>query len=448
MIIGGKPGCNPAESSLKATDSKLHTISEFIIHSEIDNYNLYKLLEFCKQSKITHKLHGFAEKYTPVVSAARKPAPQSGIRAFLKEISNKNNTKNSSQQVEEKGEIIQAQPLVHILALLECLTSHNSDGRIVCTRQPTVGKATIKYLLLNPAPMFAEIMEKARSVILAGGTMQPVSEFTQQLFQVPETSRFTMFSCGHVIPRENILPLVLCQGPSGTTFDFSFQSRSSQAVLNEFGRLLGNICNIIPGGVVCFFPSYEYENEVYQHLDKNGTMEKISLKKRVFREPKKSSQVDSVLLDYAKTINQAKKNLLMNYIFSLGGKLSEGLNFSDELGRCVMVVGMPYPNIKSPELQEKMSYLERHVGVGAGRIHYENLCMKAVNQSIGRAVRHIGDYAAMLLVDHRYAKENICKQLPTWIAESLQIQERFGPAIGQIVKVGIKFQYFTILSLF
>lgn len=49
-----------------------------------------------------------------------------------------------------------------------------------------------------------------------------------------------------------------------------------------------------------------------------------------------------------------------------------------------MVVGMPYPNIKSAELQEKMKYLKENVSPNAGQIHYENLCMKAVNQCIGK----------------------------------------------------------------
>jgi chromosome transmission fidelity protein 1 len=70
----------------------------------------------------------------------------------------------------------------------------------------------------------------------------------------------------------------------------------------------------------------------------------------------------------------------------VGGKMSEGINFSDDLGRMIIMVGMPYPNIKSPELQEKMTYLNANFerdsqGRQPGQVHYENICMKAVNQS-------------------------------------------------------------------
>ena len=51
--------------------------------------------------------------------------------------------------------------------------------------------------------------------------------------------------------------------------------------IEELGRVLCNICNVVPGGVVCFFPSYDYEKLVISAWEKSGVLAKIQLRKKV-----------------------------------------------------------------------------------------------------------------------------------------------------------------------
>lgn len=86
----------------------------------------------------------------------------------------------------------------------------------------------------------------------------------------------------------------------------------------------------------------------------------------------------------------------------IGGRLSEGINFSENLARTVIVCGLPFANLHSVEIQEKMKYFDRAENTDLtfrGNDYYENLCMKTLNQAIGRAIRHINDYATIILVD-------------------------------------------------
>lgn len=103
--------------------------------------------------------------------------------------------------------------------------------------------------------------------------------------------------------------------------------------------------------------------------------------KKLFREPRSSNQVDKMLADYTAAAKSYERGAILLSV--IGGKLSEGLNFSDDLGRCVIVVGLPFPNINNPEMAEKMRFLDRSLGNGSGAEYYENICMKAVNQCIG-----------------------------------------------------------------
>lgn len=191
-----------------------------------------------------------------------------------------------------------------------------------------------------------------------------------------------------------------------------------------------NICSIVPSGVVCFFTSYSALESFIKFITDKKILDSIKVKKEVFIEPRQASKIDTVLEAYGKAIERFKRGPKTGaIIFSvIGGKLSEGMNFADALGRCVIVVGLPYPNKFNSELVEKMKYMEKHLGSSAGAIYYENLCMKAVNQSIGRAIRHIGDYATVLLLDERYHRTNVIEKLPDWIKCNLVKLSSYGKA--------------------
>ena len=111
--------------------------------------------------------------------------------------------------------------------------------------------------------------------------------------------------------------------------------------------------------------------------------------------------------------------------------MSEGINFSDELGRCVIMVGLPFPNKNDPLLKEKLNYFQLNNTTSSNE-YYENMCMKAVNQSIGRSIRHQNDYSTIVLLDERYQQTKITSKLPQWIQETYQNHTTFGNAFKSI----------------
>lgn len=131
----------------------------------------------------------------------------------------------------------------------------------------------------------------------------------------------------------------------------------------------------VPKGMVVFLPSYSFQELLFARWKHTGLLTTLDAKKRIFQEK---------FEDYVTAIKEEGGKGAM--LFSvMGGKLSEGINFSDDLARCVVVVGLPFPNRNDPELKAKMDFL----GERKGKQYYENQCWKSVNQSIGRAIRYV-----------------------------------------------------------
>ncbi|EDS28717.1 fanconi anemia group J protein [Culex quinquefasciatus] len=429
-------------------DSRMIQTHELMTEGDFFNLNLQEIVQFAEKSRIAQKVHGFAQSVPQSVLLAgekKRPAPQDksvALKSFLKQLekdaADKGKKKPAERDVDEsenQNPEVKREPVVNairpLLAFIESLAESFDDGRVLLTYNATDPKrATMKYLLLNPGARFGDILGSCRSIILAGGTMHPIDELTEQLFK-DCAERVEIRSYRHVVPADAVLPLAIGKGPSGKELLFNYANRQNKELLNELSSVLANLCQVVPHGIVCFFASYDYLDQFYATIQTNGRLDRITERKRVFREPRGTTNVDSILAEYA----QAARHSGALMLSVVGGKLSEGLNFADELGRCVVVVGLPYPNRTSPELAERMRYLDRTLKPPAGNEYYENLCMKAVNQCIGRAVRHIRDYASVVLLDSRYGtSERIRKKLPVWIADGLQCTERYGQAHGSLVK--------------
>lgn len=50
--------------------------------------------------------------------------------------------------------------------------------------------------------------------------------------------------------------------------------------------------------------------------------------------------------------------------------------------------------------------------------------VRAVNQALGRVIRHAMDYGMIFLLDTRYTDHKMRKELPDWIAHSMEVVER------------------------
>ncbi|KAK8044073.1 hypothetical protein PG993_004097 [Apiospora rasikravindrae] len=409
-----------------------------------DQINLFKLIQYVQESKLAYKIEGYVAH---TEQDPKKPAARS------------------------------------------------SSAASSTTKPPTTKDQApdikLSYLLLSPTHAFSSIASAARAVILAGGTMSPFDDYTAHLFPDLALSKVTTLSCGHVIPPSSLCVWTLASARPGLDFEFSFQKRSDKRMIHELGISILNICTAVPDGVVVFFPSYGYLEEVVavwgggadstqpqqkqqqqQNTAPPSVWSRLQSKKAVFRESKGGSS-DDVLAQYSEAIlgsgssdpskpasQQPKTNgaLLLSVV---GGKMSEGINFSDRLGRCVVIVGLPYPNINSPDWKARIEYIEttttnrlltpsseEEEGGGgpppmskadatakakeAARDFYENACMRAVNQSIGRAIRHKGDYAAIVLLDRRFGADRIRRKLPGWIRGGMAEGSEAG-TLGQLM---------------
>ena len=125
-------------------------------------------------------------------------------------------------------------------------------------------------------------------------------------------------------------------------------------MIRNYGSLLSDVVSIVPDGVVCFFTSYIYMENVVAAWYDQGVIEQIQRHKLLFIETQDAAETSLALINYIKACENGRGAVLLSVA---RGKVSEGVDFDHHLGRAVLMFGIPYVYTQSRILKARLEYL-------------------------------------------------------------------------------------------
>lgn len=274
----------------------------------------------------------------------------------------------------------------------------------------------LSIFCMNPAVAFAQIHKDAWSVIVASGTLSPIESLKTEL-----GCTFTQpFEGGHVISSERIFASIVSFGPKRKELNCSWQNSQTLDFQDEVGYVVRDVCKIVPKGVLCFFPSYDRMDTFSKRWLAKGIIKDIEIHKgSIFKEEKRlsASDFEKVLVKYNKKAN--KTGALLMAVFR--GKVSEGIDFADDAARAVITIGIPYPNVREVSVGLKKEYNDvirkTSPQIMTGGDWYACQAFRALNQALGRCIRHKEDWGSIILIDSRLRHSS--RNLSKWLQNNL-----------------------------
>ncbi|KAM3588915.1 Regulator of telomere elongation helicase 1 [Umbelopsis sp. WA50703] len=160
--------------------------------------------------------------------------------------------------------------------------------------------------------------------------------------------------------------------------------------------------------------------------------DRLNEQKKIFVEPKSKYEFNHALNGYYSKIKDPAFDGAI-FLAVCRGKVSEGVDFANGRGRAVVITGIPFPNTTDQKIKQKKDFLDDMRSVSANRTQmlsgnewYQQQALRAVNQAIGRVIRHRNDYGAILLCDERFGSTAIINQLSAWLRDHVKIYRDFG----------------------
>ncbi|CAM9479606.1 unnamed protein product, partial [Chrysoparadoxa australica] len=121
-----------------------------------------------------------------------------------------------------------------------------------------------------------------RSIVLTSGTLSPLSSFAMEL-RIPFP---VQLENPHVVDKGQAWVGVCPKGVTNVPFRSTYEHRNDPKYQLELGHTIGQLCRLIPEGVLVFFPTYSLMNACIDAWKRTSVWAALQDIKGTFVEPR------------------------------------------------------------------------------------------------------------------------------------------------------------------
>ncbi|KAK8866713.1 hypothetical protein M9Y10_009680 [Tritrichomonas musculus] len=451
-----KPTDNPTENPTNTPTNNLESLDLEIVTTFVESlYDWFKnKISFQKFLKLKEKVENVSDVLKEWnLNQMNWPSIEKSITQI---ISRKAIVEKSSDQVHFENFSLLNNFFVFLVLVFQNNMENVDDFKIAF--QLGDGKENEDCMLiicLTPSIVFKCVSREVHSVILASGTLSPLSTFSSEL----GTSFPIQLSANHIIDKDQVESYIITHGQDGSPFISTYQNlmQNKDTLIINFGNILIELLPHIPGGVLVFLPSYKFLSDVVSTWKKKNIWWSVNNIKKIFLENTKT--ISKVYEKYKQRIDSKSGGVLIGVC---RGSMSEGMDFKDDQARAVFIFGIPYPSSQDIEIRLKKDYNDQlayqfyqssqssqssqspqssqssqtfsddsqnqvnSYSCRSSRINdnkpitgsdwYETSAFRSIFQAIGRCIRHRDDYGTIFLIDQRF--QNFISKFPRWVQSS------------------------------
>uniref|UniRef100_A0A669CL90 DNA 5'-3' helicase n=1 Tax=Oreochromis niloticus TaxID=8128 RepID=A0A669CL90_ORENI len=161
-------------------------------------------------------------------------------------------------------------------------------------RTPTIANPVLHFSCMDPSIAIKPVFQRFQSVVITSGTLSPLDIYPRILDFRPVTmASFTM-----TLARTCLCPLIVGRGNDQVALSSKFETREDFAVIRNYGNLLLEMSAIVPDGIVAFFTSYVYMENIVASWYEQGILENIQRNKLIFIETQDAAETSMALEKY------------------------------------------------------------------------------------------------------------------------------------------------------